>query len=276
MDNEELVREVEIGVAEVVAVVACFLLLRSAWRQVPSWAKPDWIRRLEGFDDDNDGHSADINSPFELAAKLQEIMSIAKTKCDDSTTANLTFRAFLSSFLAVIKLWQELRKKHPNFREEQYHDYEANRADGIPGRKVDAEQEDLIHLYTLMEYSDWAYLEDYNELRKRLQQKSFDLVRQDLATLPGRVGHYIALDYANKICLIGIKGTSHISDIFTDLVANAVPQELPTSPFDKASKLNKDPLEIRVHEGIWKAACTLADDIQELLKSCLSPPGIKF
>lgn len=268
---DDLLTKLEIGAAEIVAFVAVLLLLRSAWRNVPQWAKPDFIRRWEGEDlNALDGKNADINSPFELAGKLQEMMRIAKSRCDTATPANLTFRAFLGSFLAIIRLWQELRQNHPHFREEQYHDYEANRADGIPGRKVDADADDLANLYTLMEYSDWAYLEDYNELRRRLAGKSFDLVRQDLATQPGRVGHYVALDYTNKIVLVGIKGTSHISDIFTDLVAKALPHELST-PFDKNNKAKTT--EIRVHEGIWIAASQLADDIEGLLRKLFVPAG---
>ena len=284
----DLLRELEIGLAEIVAVVATFLLIRQAWRQVPQWAKPDFLRRwegedlessssssnhhLHGGDDDSFSSTKELNSPFVIASKLQEMMHIAKTRCDTATPGDLSFRAFLGSFLAVVRLWQELRTNYPHFREEQYHDYEANRADGIPGRTVDAQQDDLQNLFTYMEYSDWAYLEDYNDLRRRLKTHSFDLLRQDLATEPGRVGHYIALNYERKVVLIGIKGTSHVSDIFTDLVAKSIPQDLPQSPFDASGT----GIVVRVHEGIWTAASTLADDLQEMIRHVFLPGGFRL
>ena len=265
--NEELIREVEWGLAEIVAIISTFLLLRSAWRNIPPWAKPAFLRSTAEMEADADGN---LDNPFVICRKLKEMMDIAHAQRTSAENTDLPFRRLLGCFLALVHLWRELRETHPQFREEQYHDYEANRADGIPGRHVDPEQDDLGNMYTLMEYSDWAYLEDYNDLRRRLKTKGFELLRQDLATEPGRVGHYIAMDYVNKVALIGIKGTSHIGDIVTDLVAKSVPIELTQSPYDKDSQ---EKVEIRVHEGIWTASTTLANDLQHIVENLFIPGG---
>eukprot|EP00977_Amphora_coffeiformis_P009810 scaffold2256_cov166-Amphora_coffeaeformis.AAC.15 len=268
---EDISEELEIGVAEIVALVACFYLIRSAWRQVPPWAKPEWLRRWEGIDYEAQAGS-DLDNPFAIASKLQEIMSIAKSKCDTATPETLSFPAMVGCFLALVRLWQEIRLNHPNFREEQYHDYEANRPDGVPGRHLDPKEDDLEHLYTFMEYSQWAYREDTNDVRRKLNERGFDLIRQDLATEPGRVGHYVALDYTNKIALVGIKGTSHVGDIFTDLVANATPNELTPSPF----KDDEGTAQIQVHEGIWLAATRLGDELLGMINNLFLPQDFRI
>lgn len=265
--------EWEIGLAEVIAVLAVYYFVRSTWRSLPVWAKPSFLHR--GDEKILDGRAnQDLNNPVVICGKLKEMMDLAGQKCEEATPddCRMDMPQVVGGFLAAVHLWRELRNNHPRFRHEQYHDYQANRTDGLSGRPVDAATDDLANLATHLDYSAWAYVEDYDDLRRKLSAKSFDLLRQDLTTEPGRVGHYIAVNYASKVAMIGIKGTSHVSDIVTDLVAKSVPQTLATSPFDKTQK----DVEIRVHEGIWTAAVTLADELQDLIEHVFIPGGFQI
>ena len=90
-----------------------------------------------------------------------------------------------------------------------------------------------------MEYVIFAYLENYNILLPCL-------LRQDLTMQLGCVGQFIVLNYTNKVALIGIKGISHILDIFTDLVVNSVPQTLSQLPLTQ----DGTGIVVHIHEGI--------------------------
>ena len=112
-----------------------------------------------------------------------------------------------------------------------------------------------------MEYATFAYLENYNVLLPCL-------LRQDLATQLGCAGHFIVLNYTNKVALIGIKGISHILDIFTDLVVNSVPQTLSQLPLFQEST----GIVVHIHEGIWTTASTLADVHSGQLSNLVEQP----
>jgi hypothetical protein len=53
----------------------------------------------------------------------------------------------------------------------------------------------------------------------KLSCTGLDLLPHDAATEPGRVDHFIALDHTNKTAIVGLKGTSSLADVMTDLLA---------------------------------------------------------
>mmetsp|Transcript_33061 Transcript_33061/g.67473 ORF Transcript_33061/g.67473 Transcript_33061/m.67473 type:complete len:393 (-) Transcript_33061:332-1510(-) len=135
----------------------------------------------------------------------------------------------------------------------------------------DATKEEMKELSELIDFADWAYEEDFMVLRDNLATKGYKLLRQDLITEPGRVGHYIALDKKNRVALLGLKGTSTYNDMLTDLLGKSVEHEL-EGPFDD----EHDNKIINCHEGIYTAAMVLADDTEEIIEDLLLPRGYKL
>jgi hypothetical protein len=75
-----------------------------------------------------------------------------------------------------------------------------------------------------------------------------------------------------KQILVGVKGTSSLEDMLTDLCGQAVTYEL-TGPFIPDAE--KSPMEIRCHEGVILAARRLADDLAPLVEDLFLPTGYK-
>ena len=126
--------------------------------------------------------------------------------------------------------------------------------------------EELNEFDLYLEFSDLAYLESEIALIKKLRVMDYLLIRHDVATEPGRVGHFIAVNHDKKEVVIAIKGTSSFSDILTDLVGNAIPHTL-----DGEKKET-----VRCHEGIHTAAAMMLDDTQHLIETFFLPAGYEI
>jgi len=224
----------------VVAVVATTYILYSTWRDTPEWLS--FTRRRHKKRSAND----DLANPTVIMAKLQELRQVVREVTGD-IVVDLPWYKIHACFLSLFHLSAEIRQKHPEHRNELYEKC---------GPSVD--KEEALYLREMLEYAHWAYLDSPTELCENLHSKRFQVLRHDTATEPGRVGHYIALNYTERTCLIGLKGTSTFSDVLTDVVGSSMPHSL-------------DNMDIICHEGIFTAAAMVADDIQGFLKNLVIP-----
>jgi len=202
---------------------------------------------------ENSGENAEYD-PVQVFEKLQEIMSIVVSRVDEVSN-DLPWWCFVS----VIQLNESIKKHHPEYRDRSYRD---------GGEVVSIEE--LEELSEGVELAEWAYEDSYAVLKKNLREKDYVLLRHEMSCEFGHVGHYIAINHKSKIALIGLKGTSTFSDLVTDATGKAIEHTLGNS-FDE-SYLSK---EIRCHEGIWTAALTMADDLEELVSNLFLPSGYR-
>ena len=177
------------------------------------------------------------------------------------TPDDLPWYKLFACFLSAVHMSEEMRINHPEFRNRWFEE------GGRTGECLD----EMLELRRLLDYAEWAYDDDYLVLKENLAKSSFTLLRQDLVTEPGRVGHFIALNREDDTALICLKGTSTISDLLTDLLGKSIEHVL-DAPFDEEYGLRP----IRVHEGIFAAASKLADDVQDLITDLFLPRGYKI
>lgn len=257
MSSSSSSRLASITAANVVTAVATVLFLRSTWRNTPDWMKPVYLRkRIAEEKDAND----DLASPAAIISKLQEMLKIVGCECDEVTPDDLPWYKIYACFLTLVHMSEEIRRNHPDYRDGWFEK---------GGRKL--QDDELKELPELLDFADWAYDDDYFLVRDNLAKRSYVLLRQDRATEPGRVGHYIAVNFERKTVLITLKGTSTFGDLLTDLLGKAVEHTF-DAPFD--DKYGMKP--IRCHEGIWTAAKMMADDTQELIEHLFLPGGFKL
>lgn len=88
----------------------------------------------------------------------------------------------------------------------------------------------------------------------------------------GSVGYYIAIDPKTKTALVGVKGTSSMTDMLTDCCAATVTHELERSFAAGDSELK----EIRCHEGILISSKRLAKDLETFVKDLFIPLEYKL
>jgi len=240
-----------------IAVVATTYIVYSSWRNAPDWIKDPF--RSKTKDREKDAND-DLANPAAIIAKLKELYSVVKSKTTEiRDEADLPWYKLHACFWSMFHLSAEIRKKHPKHRDDLYENC------GPPVTREEAE-----YLRMMVDYAKWAYLDSYNELLLKLQGRGYKLLRHDLSTEPGRVGHYIALNYDERICILALKGTSTFSDVLTDCVGASLPHKL-DSPFADDNKV-----DIICHEGIFTAASLLADDIQSFLENLIIPENYRI
>jgi len=175
----------------------------------------------------------------------------------------------MASLYSLVHLHRELESKDPEYHDKLYDQHREH---------DDVKIEDLKYLAEYLEYSFWAYECNYSVIASHCRQAGLDLIRHDTATEPGRVGHFIALNHESKLAIIGLKGTSTVSDILTDLIA--IPKEhvgcyfddktfaAPTKGVEKSDKAVES---MYCHEGIFTAAIWVADTVQPMIENLLIP-----
>mmetsp|Transcript_6042 Transcript_6042/g.9475 ORF Transcript_6042/g.9475 Transcript_6042/m.9475 type:complete len:389 (-) Transcript_6042:138-1304(-) len=126
----------------------------------------------------------------------------------------------------------------------------------------------------MFELADLAYDEHTDgDIKQVLSGMGYNLIKHDTTAVPGYLGHYIAINddqSKGKTAIIGVKGTSNLEDMFTDLCASAVPYNL-TNPFYEGGSDT-----LRCHEGVFISSQRLADDILPFIKNLLLPSGYKI
>jgi len=108
-------------------------------------------------------------------------------------------------------------------------------------------------------------------LSRYLQQKGYDLIQHTVNDMPGYLGYYVALSQTEQVALIGVKGTSSLEDLITDMCGAAISYDLPDGPF-----ITGGPTTIRAHEGVLLSSRRLADNLQPLVEKLLIPAGCRI
>lgn len=234
-----------------------FFVVREIWNSVPVWAKPKRFRgRSSAAATDEAEDPDDMTSWSALSRRLQGLFSSVNAKLANPL-APVKIRA---SLWALLQLSAQLEKKRVSQRDDLYE--ESGPA---------ADISDMAGMDEALEFADWAYDESPDgSLSENLERLNFKLLRHDKTTIPGYVGHYVAISPERKLAVIGVKGTSNFEDLLTDCCGQSVSHQL-DGPFVKDGSD-----EIRCHEGILISAKRLADDIQPFVEELLIPSGYKI
>lgn len=250
---------------------------------MPNWAKPKLLQRAvqdtgillgistkaSAAEDDKDLilDADDISDFGNLGGKLSAVLRVLRDKMpkegDEDGGGLVSGLNLQFSFLALLQLMRQLKSRRAKERDELY---------AACGPELTAEQ--LRPLPMGLEYADWTYDEDPSgkSLKELLDEQGYALLKHDKTAMPGTLGHYVAIakDPKNKTALIGVKGTSALEDLITDMCSAAVDCEL-DAPFVRGG-----PTSIRAHDGILLSSRKLADDLQPLVENLLIPQGYQI
>eukprot|EP00986_Skeletonema_menzelii_P019207 scaffold27151_cov171-Skeletonema_menzelii.AAC.1 len=152
----------------------------------------------------------------------------------------------------------------------------------------------------MFELADLAYNEHVSgeDLKVVLKGMGYDLIKHDTTNpVPGYLGHYVAIGNDDddgssleednsssspspkkkkkkkkkeKIAVIGIKGTSTLEDLLTDMCANSVEYTLDHPFYEGGSNT------LRCHEGVYISSQRLLTDLLPLIQNLLLPSGYKI
>lgn len=226
---------------------------RKAWKALPAWMKP----KQKDAGEESDAND-DLASPTVILRKVQAMMQL----CSDEVKHDLPWYKMHACFLAFLHLQRELEVAYPEHKNDRY-------------RKEGDALSDKSEIHELMEYcqlAKWAYLDCYLELHAALKKAGYALLRHDVATEPGRVGHFIAVNHQDKLAIISIKGTSTFSDALTDILGQALDHTLQEPLKTEATVIT----DVRVHEGMYAAANMLCEDTKHLVENFFLPQSYKI
>ena len=241
----------------VIAILA-LVLVRDIWRALPIWIKrqiPYLGRKYKAAG--HEGHADDPNDMSSMTAITTKLGSLFDSASEKLSTPFSGSNAQVA-FFSLLQLFSQLKAQASETRDELFDE---------SGETVDNPSELLKGYDQLFEFADWAYDEipDNKSLKQALLEEGYIMIRHDVTSLPGSVDHYVAIQPETKKALIGVKGTSRLEDMITDLCGLAVSKDLP-GPFVKGSQTS-----IRCHDGIYTAAARLADELEPLVKEFFLP-----
>ena len=205
-----------------------------------------------------------LSSPTTIMAKLQTLFDVTLQQLGEDSSLMPRHKVYVC-VLAFLDLLRELYHVKPD-----WYDIQLRKQGKIPdyfsgttpsNKNNGKEFWDDLTLY--LEMSDLAYQESLTELIAQLRPLGYQLIRQDLATEPGRVGHFIAVNYETMNVVIAIKGTSSVGDVLTDLVGHSVPHELTGEVWK----------QIRCHEGMYSATKQMLQETTHLVSEFFIPSG---
>jgi hypothetical protein len=158
-----------------------------------------------------------------------------------------------------------------------------------------------------LSFATWAYYEDSEFLKAKLDGYNYSLLEHSRSSRPGNVAYFVAVDPEQKQILIGVKGTSNLEEIITDCCGRAVPlydiieegnkrrvEVTAASPHSGHSSLEDGSIVevvsgherilvedhddegdnyIRCHEGIMISARRMVDKIQPLVEDLIRECG---
>jgi hypothetical protein len=225
---------------------------RITWNNTPKWIKVG----LTGGTDEDGEINDELASPVAVWNKVTEVLNLASELIEDVRYADVRYSdvpqyKMMACFLCISYSMAQI-DNDPEFRESFFS------KDG-----VDVTEQELNILTKYLDLAEWAYLESQIDVEKLLRPLHYKLLRFDNATEPGRVGHYIAVHHEQKQVIVAIKGTSTLSDVFTDLIGRAVPH-------------TTEGEEIRFHEGMYTAARFLFEETFHLVEKFFVPQGYKL
>lgn len=180
-----------------------------------------------------------------VVQKLQSLAAVGSEKVAQDDSNRLTNQQLHASVLAYIQLASQLRKRQPQARDLLYQNMSNPCSIGsdvsestslVPSQllpvpiQVQAQDQtvDWPMLKEMLDFAVWAYDEDTELLRSKLEEVDYYLLhhRVTVNMPPGYVGHYTAICPEKKILVIGVKGTSTLEDMLTDCCGEAVAFEL--------------------------------------------------
>lgn len=163
---------------------------------------------------------------------------------------------------AFIQLVIQAQSKSPSDKEFS-RDLLYNKA----GDAAEVKGEELEDVDKSLNFAEWAYLSSSKELEKNLESYGYSLLKHEKVDEAGYVGYFIAIDPETKTALIGVKGTSSLSDMLTDCCASTTRKTL-----ERSFVVNDDSLkEISAHDGILISAISLAKDLKPFVKDLFLP-----
>ena len=225
----------------------------------------------------NDSPSSieELSSPTTIMAKLQTLFDVMTQQLGEDQSLMPRHKVYVC-VLAFLDLLRELYHVKPDWYDIQLRkdkgkipEYFAsgnangNTAVAAAAAATNAGKNFWDDLSLYLEMSDLAYQTSLTELIDQLHPLGYQLIRQDLATEPGRVGHFIAVNYEKMNVVIAIKGTSSVGDVLTDLIGHSVPHEL-------TGKVWK---QIRCHEGMYSATKLMLQETTHLVSEFFIPSG---
>lgn len=227
-------------------VLATTAVVRMVWMN-----RPEWVRSKKKSSHEKDAND-DLATPSAIWLKLKDMYALAYEMSDELIPDEMPWFKLYACFMSMIHLQTELQAKHSDFKDRQFSQ------EGEPLKAAELET-----LNTYLDYAQWAYFSSVLILIEQLRPRGFQLVRQDIATEPGRVGHYIAVNHKQKQVILAIKGTSTFNDVLTDIIGKAIPHTVGDS-------------SIRCHEGMYTAARMIMDDSFHMIENFFLPQGYKL
>ena len=192
-----------------------------------------------------------------VGEKDDQIMASAKT-----AQARDDFN-IQASVLALLQLQSQIKSKGGSVRDQIY----RSSGSPVPG-------EILEGMDSMLELADLAY-DDHKDgsVKQVLNEMGYNLIRHDTTTIPGYVGHYIALNSdpsKDKTAIISVKGSSNLEDFLTDMCASAIEYNLANPFYEGGSNT------LRCHEGVFISSQRLAEELLPIIKNLLLPSGYKI
>lgn len=215
-----------------------------------------WSNKKEEKEASND--AGGLTDMANVSAKISALLDNARNKFEDrykDVKLSVTLPALIQ---LVIQLEAQLPSDKEFKRDLMYDN---------AGAAAELKGAELEELDRNLNFADWAYLTATKELEKNLESCGYSLLKHEKVDEAGSVGYYIAINPETKTALIGVKGTSSLSDMLTDCCAATSQQTL-----DRSFVANDDSCnEIRAHEGILISSNALAKSLKPFVKELFIP-----
>ena len=275
------------------------LLAKLAWRRTPDWIKEDISFRSLTKNKEVVSTAEELSNLGSVVDKLQELAKSAKVNPVPQLHAAVLAFVQLSGQL---KMKEKLREMCTGDDTTLTRDY-TFRSKGVPFPIEELQTEEFQQA---LAFATWAYYEDSEVLKSKLDGHNYSLLEHSRSSRPGNVAYFVAVDPEQKQILIGVKGTSNLEEIVTACCGRAVPlydieedgnksrvEVTAASPHSVQSSLDGSIVEvvsgherilvedhddegdnyIRCHEGILISARRMVDKIQPLIEDLIRECG---
>jgi hypothetical protein len=279
------------------------LLANLAWRRTPDWIKEDIsFRSLRRNNEEVEVvPTEELSHLGSVVDKLQELAKSAKVNPVPQLHAAVLAFVQLSGQL---KMKEKLREMGTGDDTLLTRDY-TFRSRGVPTFPIEELQTEEFQ--QALSFATWAYYEDSEVLKSKLDGCNYSLLEHSHSSRPGNVAYFVAVDPEQKQILIGVKGTSNLEEILTVCCGRAVPlcdvdqegnksrvEGTAASPHSVQSIVDGSIVEvvsvherirvedrdgdesnnyIRCHEGILISARRMVDKIQPLIEDLIRECG---